>query len=36
MITSSDTQPSWGGRGNKVGAVTHMLHWRVLKFREIK
>ena len=36
MITSSDTQPSCGGRGNKVGAVTHMLHWRVLKFREIK
>ena len=30
------TQRSWGGRGNKVGAVTHMLHWRVLKFREIK
>ena len=36
MITSSDTQPCWEGTGNKVGAVSHMLHWRVLKFREIK
>ena len=36
MITSSDTQPYWGGMGNKVGAVSHILHRRVLKFREIR
>ena len=36
IITSSDTQPYWGVRGDKVGTVTHMLQWRVLKFREIK
>lgn len=36
IITSSDTQPCWGGSGDKVRAVTHMLLWRLLKFREIK